>query len=508
MKPFFLWMLLLSALQAEEKLSIEAFWLGPERFRMEIIPSHFAEIPDRKASNTTPEVSRFINEGDVLWDLKKHYHEFDIGSEKGWIIYNETTGYLVANETQVDLGALEFRHKINQAPKNTRMGIEVFSLNRIKPEWVDWRENWEEIEKRLLYQTEIICRSSETATQSFETKEGLKCNLEYQPNLVDDGSQQDIRLAWETGGEFGEYQLNCGFRLADDTPYYLEFGSIAEGQTLVARLTTDTILAGGPARVDWHLYEEKAKKPAPKNNSFYEGKQLRDEGHTLVYWPVYKNFFGDLSPNFEQEDDPFGIQPVEIDPKYPVIAKDQTPKVLRKYFPREQWVDRKDVLASIGLEFKDGDFAYFGKLGTILVVKASNVQLDLVDQIISPLDGDPPPIFKICLSLIKETKVATEAIAKTVLPVRSGEAVFAKWSNPTRSWELEAQPTTGAGGEVIDIRLLNKYEGEEKFELNSGVSYQLGKPQTLLLRKTEEDSLLLRLEIVKIDLLGRPMEGE
>ena len=54
MRLFVLWLLMVSVLQGEEKLSIEAFWLGPERFRMEMAPNYDDEMPERVACYGEP----------------------------------------------------------------------------------------------------------------------------------------------------------------------------------------------------------------------------------------------------------------------------------------------------------------------------------------------------------------------------------------------------------------------------------------------------------------------
>ncbi|MGJ8725839.1 MAG: hypothetical protein ACSHYB_14875 [Roseibacillus sp.] len=503
MRFFVLWLLLVSVLQAEEELSIEAFWLGPERFRMELAPEYDDEMPERVAAEVKPEESRFIHEGDVLWDLSEHYRRWDIGAAEGWIVYNETTGYLVAKAPAHELSILELRHKVDIIPKTVRLGVEVFDVEEASLGWTDWQKKWDGIEKRLLFGIAGVGRSGEVGTQKFKGPEGLECELEFQSTLDHQDGFHDIQLAWSFGTKSSKYALNTGLVIADQASYFLELGVIDEGGVRVARLVPETILVGGPPMHDWHLFEIEKEVPEVLLNRGF-GRRLRcDEGgRYLCFWDVGSVMSVHLhEPSF---DDPFADDDSEETSIPELAAEEKLPSILRKYFPPQKWVDSRKSLEDSGVDLVEEDFVYYGRLQGFLVAGLRNKdQLELVDQMLSELHCGAPKNFQTCFSLLVESGEERKMLAKSILSGRSGETTEVNWNWESGKWKLEAQPTIGGEGVLYDARLLSDFDDQQKFQFSSGVTYREGVHQEFLLKKTEDERYILRLEMVLVDAFGQ-----
>ena len=504
MRLFVLWLLLVSVLPAEEELSIEAFWLGPERFRMELAPEYGDKMPERKVSEVQPEESRFIDEGDVLWDLAEHYQQWDIGAAEGWIVYNETSGYLVAKAEAQDLGALELRHSVDEAIKNVRYRLEVFMVGETPAEWVGWRANWKSVEKRLLFGTEGTGRSGETVTQIFTAEEGLNVSLELQPSLGRYGQIHDLRIALAIESPSWQCSLNTGFSLVDHQASLLELGTVKSGEALVARVVPDALLVGGPVQGDWHLFENKEQEAALRELSKYSRHLLSESNGHLGYFELPATFIPNLSDDEEKEIDPFSNVESVLPKLRENVDSKALPLELKKYFPHENWTDVSSLLSDSGIDFGEQDFAYFGHVKSILLVRFSDPNsLELVGMIAGPLHYSyRPTIFQTCYTLIRDVRGEQEVFAKSVLMVRSGETATIEWKWDAGSWNLETRPTMGANEQIYDVRLFSGYERQGKFEINTGVTYKAGEPQEFLLKETDGESFILRLEVVAVDPYG------
>ena len=443
----------------------------------------------------------------MLWDLAEHYQQWDIGAAEGWIVYNETSGYLVAKAEGQDLGALELRHSVDEAIKNLRYRLEVFIVSETPAEWVDWRANWKSVEKRLLFGTEGTGRSGEAVTQTFTAEEGLKVSLELQPSLGRYGQIHDLQIALSIEGPRLQCSLNTGFLLADHQASLLELGTVKSGEVLVARLVPDALMVGGPAQGDWHLFENEKKGAEPFDIAKNHRLLFSDDvgpGH-LGYFEVIPTFISNLSDDEEEEIDPFSSDEGVLPKALEYVDSKALPSVLKKYFPRENWTDVSGLLADCGIEFGERDFAYFGHVKSILIVRLSEPNsFELVEMIASPLRGSHvPAIFRTCFTLIRDVNEESQVVAKSVLMVRSGETATIEWKWDAGSWNLETQATMGANRKIYDVRLYSGYERQGKFELNTGVTYQAGEPQEFLLKETDGESYRLRLEVVAVDPYGK-----
>ena len=505
MRALVFWLLIQHYLQADQELSIEAFWLGEERFRTEMTSNYKDGMPPRKVSKLGTEASRFVNEGDVLWDLKEHYQQWDLALEQGWIIYNQTTGYLVAKAPIQELGLLELRHEVSMEPKNVRLGVDVFEVKEATFGWVDWQKKWDEVEKELLFTTKGTGRSGQVVIQRFEGEEDLKCKLEFQPTLGADGFFHDVRLAWSFESDSTEYHLNTGLALADQSPYFVELGSVDEVGVRVARFLPETLIVGGPPMRDWHLYENEEDSTDLSFEQCFGGTALRDDGERFChFWEVGSWFLNDLLDPVD--DDPFATSEREESSLLEVVDQEDVPSILKKYFPREQWTDVQKVFVDSGLDLEAGDFTYFGKLRGILVVGAQDKgTIDIADQIVSPLHCGAPKNFHCCFTLIQEKGGKKRMLAKSILSGRSGETAEVNWKWDSGSWKLEAQPTLGVDYTLYDVRLFSGFEGEEKFELNSGVTYRHGQVQEFLLKETADGRYSMRLEMVLVNAHGEEL---
>jgi hypothetical protein len=243
---------------ARAELSIEAFWLGEERFREEMAPEWQDEMPERQAGEVSAAESRFIEEGDRLWDLRAHYEGAGFDFEGGWVVYNETSGYLVAKAEPHDLGALELRHSPEKWPQNFRLKWNLFEMEDEREGWVDWKNEWEDTERTLLFGTEMTGRSGETQTLAFEEKEGFEVSLELQVTLYEYGQFCDLRSALEIETPSFDYTLKTGLSLKTGNTSYLELGTVGGTKTLVAELLPEVLLVGGPSRQEWHQSETAA----------------------------------------------------------------------------------------------------------------------------------------------------------------------------------------------------------------------------------------------------------
>ena len=506
MRLFVLWLLMVSVLHAEEELSIEAFWIGPDRLREEMELEDGDKMPEQKAADVKPEESRFFDQQDILWDLSEHYRQKGFDTPEGWISYNETTGYLVAKARAHELGALELRHKVDMVPVTIRLSVEVFDVGEASSGWIDWKKKWDKVEKKLLFAVAGVGRVGEVGTQRFEGEDGLKSELEFKSEIDPEGLLHDVRVSWKIESDTSKFSLDTGFGIADNTPYFLELGTIKEGGVQVARFLPETILVGGPPLHEWHSYEQEANRlKLPQKRSFTPS-MLRDEcERRLRCWTIGKGIFRDLrEPTSE---DPFAEDGGEKSSIPDPVALENVPAILRKDFPREQWVDVRSFLADAGLDLGEKDFVFYGRLQGVLAAGIqSEEQLALFDRQVSPMLWSRPENIQSCFSLLIESGDEKRMIAKSILSTRSGETTKVNWNWKSGRWKLEAQPSIGGEGTLYDIRLLSEFEGQQTFEMKSGVTYRQGQPREFLLKKTDEETYLLRLEMVLVDAFGQPRE--
>ncbi|WP_411846180.1 hypothetical protein AAFN60_00375 [Roseibacillus persicicus] len=504
MRIVLIWMALILTGPAEKKLSIEAFWLGKVRFFEEIRPEYGEEPMTRRAPEVSVGESRFFDEGDVLWDLKAHYEAEGISAE--WLVYNETTGYLVAKAEEHALGALELRHFPWDHPKNMILEFALFEVVDSRSHWVDWSKHWQGAGKKLLFEEQIRCRSGETSEQSFASGGGFAVHVDCQQVLWGDLSAVDVRLRLEVEGDAKSFTQAIALSLPLGKEQFFEWGGLGEGKTWVAKITPTARLVGGPSLSEWHLGKELTIGVLEKSPFRWGFQRLRPDGeHQLVMWRVYDGFIDDIALD---EEDPFAPDGGEKEPKYPVLTPREVPKALRTYFPREQWRDVSQAFEDSGLEFSNGDAAYLGSLNEIVVVRHRDEgQLDLVDQILIVMDGDPPSSIRLHAALLCDREGKRNLVAEIGQACPPGELVESSWKSDGKDWKLETQGTLGAGGQFVDARIYSAYEQEGvKQELNTGFTYAPGHPKEFVLHKTAEESWILRLEIVRVDSAGETFE--
>ena len=160
----------------------------------------------------------------------------------------------------------------------------------------------------------------------------------------------------------------------------------------------------------------------------------------------------------------------------------------------------KEVFFESGVEFKEEDFAYFGRVKSILVVRTEDEEaLDVITQILSLLDSyEPLDNFQACFTIIRKEAERSEVIAKSVLPIRGGEWVKSSWRNESFQWELEAQPQFDASSRIAVLSLASSFAGTMKSDLTTRVRCCFGEPNEFLLSRTSKESYFLRAELVQL----------
>ena len=515
MRLFVLWLLLVSVLQAEKGLSIEAFWLGPERFRTEMAPEFDDEMPERVAATVKPEASRFINQGDVLWDLAEHFRGagFEVGD--GWFVYNQTTGYLVADANEVTHRALNKRFDPESVAKNVSVRFEVLEVDDEGAEWVDWKRELNEENSNVLFVSEGKGRSGETQAYEFK-KNDLELSLKVQPTLALWNTVELWIAATLTNGERA-HQLNAGFSVELGEDCFVELGRAFEGRSLLVCFKVDAVLVGGPKLSLWNLGEEEdeAIKQRKKEPEFGDFEIPISSKARAIGWEVSSTFTKDilgepLPSEPEVAQDPFAGDFSAKEPrKKKPWEKLERRRELERCFPFESWQDMKLPLIYSGVELEEEDYAFFGEKNSVLVVRSDNSEhFRLVAQVTSTLDPDPPVMLQVVASvLVEKSGGVIEIVAKAVLPVRAGMTVSQTIKDASSKFEVEFQPTLGASDQIVDLRYAVLFGNEEGgFNFSSNTTFVSGVSQKILIRKTEEESLFLLLQPLKVDHAGRRLD--
>ena len=512
MRLFVLWLLLVSVLPAEEELSIEAFWLGSERFRMEMAPEFDDEMPERVAATVKPEECLFISEGDVLWELSEHFHNEGFQVKEGWVVYNQTTGYLVAKSNAGTLWALEKGFNPENLAKSITVRLDVFEGEDERAEWVDWEKKWKEERSDFLFAAEVNGLSGQTQT-SESKKDDLELSLQVQPTLSS-WNVVDLYIAATFVNGDGKYQLNSGFSVQIGEDHFAELGRASEGPSLVARFRVNAVLVGGPLLSRWHLAEEagsivqKEKGQAPEFGDFEIPVPTKAR---VIGWEVPPTFANDLSGFFDNASDPYAGEPsTGEDEKKPLKTRLKR-RELTRCFPSESWLDIKSLLADSGLDFEEEDYALFGQNNNIVVVRSKNpANFHMAQQLTATLGPDPRVLFQVVASVLsgKEGEPSS-LLAKAVLPTRAGETVSQTIQKTSSKFEVEFQPTLGAGGQIVDLRYAVLFSSEESsFNVNSGTTFISGTPQKVLISKAAGESVFLLLQPLLVDPSGRKLDEQ
>ena len=509
MRIVFILLILVPFMHGQEEFSIEAFWLGELRYHDEMMLSSESK---RQLSELRSDESRFLNEDDVLWDVKAHYQEKGFDLEKGWAVYNETTGYLVVKSHVLDLWAFSRRHGIENFPAIVNLVVDVFEVNSFPAEWVDWETSWSNEAAEQVMSVELSGRSGETFTQSWRESE-VRTLIEVQPNLSYSFEEIDLRLALEmTLGE-QEYLLHTGLTLIPSQTIFLELGHLGGSKNRVLRLTANPLLVGGPLVTEWHLSEQGGKSfsAGVVKESKYGDFEIPTEGKSrMIAWGTPRTFCDDISGVELLEEAPFATdEPSKKDFNSRMEVVKNVPLALSRAFAEEEWFNFTRVFQDTGLELKGNSFAYHAKNQSLLVVQSDNeLDFEFVEQITATLGPGVISNFQIACSVITENEAGKrEVVAKAVVPTRLGEVGSLFQRRDSLAWDVEFQPTMGASDVLVDLRYAVKLAGKINFENISATTLLRGKPQEILLQKRNGESVLLRLQAVRVEHAGQVTEG-
>ena len=485
-----------------EGLFVEAFWLGEDRFRAEICGDvERAFLRERVEPNFGLTESRFFNKGDILWEVTKHFECLGIEDEERWFVYNETTGYLIVKAPLADLSLLKWRFSVENEPLNLRYSVEIFEVADVYGEWVDWNSRWDEVQKELLFEVQANGLNEEATKQIARWGKNSNYSLELQSWVGSHKLLHFIYLAFKFSHNGEEFSLESGLSVADQSPYFLELGKgERKDVTFIARIVPEVHLVGGPAYANWHQFEAVESELFSVKGLTGWARLERNEDYSVSCLRVPTDF-SDMLCSRNKEMDPFATdkEPVLV-LSDPVSKTKVGGKTLDVYFPREDWKDVKEVFFESGVEFKEEDFAYFGRVKSILVVRTEDEEaLDVITQILSLLDSyEPLDNFQACFTIIRKEAERSEVIAKSVLPIRGGEWVKSSWRNESFQWELEAQPQFDASSRIAVLSLASSFEGTMKSDLTTRVGCCFGEPNEFLLSRTSKESYFLRAELVQL----------
>lgn len=489
------------------ELRIEAFWLGEDRFFEEMSSHGLIKMTELKASQLSPEESRFLSEGDRVWDLIEHYRKAGFELSDGWAVYNESSGYLVVKANVIDLWGIENRHGLETIPKLVEVRLKVFKVRGMLVGWVDWGENWKDTKAKKLFATTLSSRSGETASQLLEEVD-LEVRFKIQPTIGYDDDSVDLRQALEFTVLGQNYSLNTGVSLRDGRPIYFELGHFAGGANLVATLRSEIRLPGGPPLQEAHLTELKleGKRTSLPESGKYGDFSIPTGGvMQMVAWEVSRTFADDLFPNKEKPD-PFATGPEEEEPSGLKVRSD-VPAFLTRAFPKDTWFELTEVFRDSGVSLAEGEFALVSKLRNLLVVASADVvQFDIVDQITESLGPGLPRQFQLACTILEENAAGErKAIAKAVVPVRSGETATLVQTQEFQEWDVEVQPTEGRR-DFVDLRYAISHKSNLDFQVTAGLTLRGRKPSEHLIRERDGQSIFLRLQAVEVDYAGKARE--
>ncbi|MEM9081410.1 MAG: hypothetical protein AAGC74_12040, partial [Verrucomicrobiota bacterium] len=453
--------------------------------------------------------SRFLSEGDVVWEVGEVYEEFGLKLEGGWAGFNESTGYLVVTAPVGVLVVLEFLHRPLEKPEMIETLWEFFRVKTEKRRFVAWGKEFEKVEKEEVVAMEMMARSGKTVSQEVGGEE-LEVGIEIQPTVgIDFPRSCELRAVLDVNLGEEVVTANWGQTIGLGKGQLLELGRIG-GWSVVLRLLMETKNSGGILLRDWHLREVENQQTSGEMWPWFRRLDLgTDCERWVAVWRVPQNlmiYFVNWQVG-EKIISPFFLAEGELDRR----LREELKEVSGELIPEEvrwggvrSWRCAKEALGQAGVGWREEEQARYCLEREFLMVRSRVERLEKVEAVLRERMGKVPNQFRIMVDIVEEESEERELLARRVMMVRSGETAVGEIEDGEEKLEVKALPIMGDGGEVAYLQLWVKYVGEESYELNTGLTYRAGKPQRVLLK---EEGVYLDLEIVRVDEQGRPMEG-
>lgn len=287
----------------------------------------------------SPFESRFLKEAELVWDCSAEIGKL-LGKEKwtGFAVVDEEGAHLVVKAEVRDHIEIAKIFEPDMETVQTKVAlyrVQGVTIGRDK-------RSLEEIEKGELL-VGLTCLHY--VAYSYEARAG-DFSIEGEMFTDSDGEILENRISWASEIKGCEFQLKAGFCLKRGEPFIIELGSKDGVSSMFAVMTQDLVLLNGVSFDEWILKEE--------GGAFLKENRIKGE----------KEFVG--LPESDRVWS-FTVPPTLIELLSPPSGH-----------PEGVLYDVKELFEEVGISFEKEDTALFSKRYSILLLKTSRLNKELI----------------------------------------------------------------------------------------------------------------------------------
>ncbi len=493
-----LWALFITILSAAE-LEVRCYQVNSSTIRRaywDSVKDHDIRYDDKNwLGETIKEASfqsRFFKEAEILRDVTQRIGEMIRVTElKGEAVYCEKSRRLVVKSDVHGHTSIK-RHLERQIEWNLRTEVAVYESAGVLRTKRDHLSQNPPKDAQLL--TRLTCKHVPGLEYFAKTASGdLAVQIEGQIDVDYDDAELRAEITYK--GKGGSAYWKTGFALPRGVFAIHELGSQEGKSTLLLGIKVDLVSSGGFSADTWIKKE---------NDDFFLRRQrllglqmadplnLNRKVHPFGFYqyhvpPTFVTFISHAA-TYDESSDPFASESQEKkDQSLPIF--ESLPEEL-KGFRKEGLLDVSELLKNNGVAFRPGDFIALNESESLIYVKLSDINRELLQGILLPAGQGTPRGISIDLLEVEltDTTESWKSGERTVLQkmsilafpglpaeVHLGERLKA---------EIEAQ--IDANDDLIEMRVALAQDGDlEKPMFKTGLTTQNDTPT--LIHETETD---------------------
>ena len=480
------------------ELLTEAFWVGPQfnEIAKEVLSQKNNEDPfdssvtygdlecelvDFSQAAVEIDKTRFLSAKDQVWNVGKFAEEKMLKEAGSWILYNETTGYLVAFLSPSSLQQLEAILEEQLPALEESLELSLFETTSSSP---NLQKNWEDVlkQKESIALAEVVLPQSKNPVV-FELPKGPCITAKSKIESYADKAESSYRVSLEVSatGSFGELSGATSLSLRSNSPVYIEAHHL--GKSLILQVILRVRFQNGPECSEWHLYE-KDEEPL-RIEGVQKGWNTQQGDKDLWYWP--------FDPNILLEGFPRRMHPNHLPANFDHLNSHQS------------WFDMTEAFRNSGCDFKEGEKLFYAENDELVLTTCQSEETrTIVGMILEKVMKSERFNHLTCLALWNEDGSKSECLSYLIIPTVSSVGSSFQFSQKELLMKVDLQ-TIGFDylGRTAIERSFSWRNGQTLFKRNTSGALLLGKIRKETLASRGDQSWWLEVENVEFGADGK-----